>query len=90
MANTVAHIDEHRDDVGSKMGMWLFIFTELLFFGGLFIVYAVYRHQYSTAFHLAAEELNVTLGAINTIILLVSSMTVAMSITAFCFSVQHI
>ncbi len=34
----------HRDDEGSKLGIWLFIFTELLFFGGLFITYSVYRH----------------------------------------------
>lgn len=72
----------HRDDVGSKIGMWLFIFTELLLFGGLFIVYAVYRFKNPVAFHLAAEELNVAVGGINTVILLISSMTVAMSITA--------
>jgi len=62
--------------------MWLFIFTEILLFGGLFIVYAVYRYQNQTAFHLAGEELNVTIGAINTVVLLISSMTIAMSITA--------
>jgi cytochrome c oxidase subunit III len=72
----------HRDDVGSKLGMWLFVFTELLLFGGLFVVYAVYRYKHPIAFHLAAEELDVTLGTINTIILLISSMTIAMSITA--------
>ncbi len=72
----------HRDDEASKIGMWLFIFTELLLFGGLFIVYSVYRFQYSDAFHLASEELSVTVGAINTVILLISSMTVAMSISA--------
>jgi cytochrome c oxidase subunit 3 len=62
--------------------MWLFIFTELLLFGGLFIVYSVYRFRNPAAFHLAAEELSVMAGTINTLILLVSSMTVAMSITA--------
>ncbi len=72
----------HRDDEASKIGMWLFIFTELLLFGGLFIVYSVYRFQYSDAFHLASEELSVAVGAINTVILLISSMTVAMSISA--------
>jgi cytochrome c oxidase subunit 3 len=72
----------HRDDFGSKVGMWLFIFTELLLFGGLFIVYSVYRYNNPLAFHLAASELSVTLGTLNTLILLVSSMTVAMSITA--------
>lgn len=82
MSETIAHHDEHRDDIGSKLGMWLFIFTELLLFGGLFIVYAVYRHANLQAFNLAAQELDVTVGAINTVILLVSSMTIAMATTA--------
>lgn len=73
---------EHRDDTASKIGMWLFIFTELLLFGGLFIVYAVYRYRNPVAFHLAAKQLDLTIGAINTVILLVSSMTIAMSTTA--------
>ncbi len=67
---------------GSKLGMWLFIFTELLLFGGLFITYAVYRLRNHEAFHLAAQELDVTIGTINTVILLISSMTIAMSTTA--------
>ncbi len=75
-------IDAHRDDEGSKLGMWLFIFTELLFFGGLFIVYAVYRYLNKQAFHFASEELDVAVGAINTGILLISSATIAMSISA--------
>lgn len=69
----------HYDAEASKIGMWLFIFTELLLFGGLFIVYSVYRFLNPEAFHLAAEELNTTIGAINTVLLLVSSMTIAMS-----------
>jgi cytochrome c oxidase subunit III len=72
----------HRDDMGSKLGMWLFIFTELLLFGGLFLVYAVYRELYSEDFHYAAMQLNVVFGTVNTVILLTSSMTIAMSITA--------
>jgi len=73
---------EHRDDQGAKLGMWLFIFTELLLFGMLFIVYAVYRSMHPEAFRVAGEELDVTMGLINTVILLISSATVAMSITA--------
>jgi cytochrome c oxidase subunit III len=73
---------EHRDDLGSRLGMWIFIFTELLLFGGLFLVYAVFRSMYSQQFHEAALELNAFIGAINTVILLVSSMTIAMAITA--------
>jgi len=78
----VIHHDEHYDAEGSKIGMWLFIFTELLLFGGLFIIYSVYRFMNQDAFHMAAEELNVTVGTINTVILLVSSMTIAMSTSA--------
>jgi len=74
--------NEHRDDIGSKMGMWLFIFTELLLFGGLFITYSVYRYLHPEAFHLASQELDVSIGTINTIILLISSATIAMSVTA--------
>jgi len=72
----------NRDDVASKMGMWLFLFTELLLFGGLFLVYMIYRVIYHDDFLEASLELNVLIGAINTIVLLTSSMTVAMSITA--------
>ena len=82
MSSTTAQHVEHRDDTASKLGMWLFIFTELLLFGGLFVVYSVYRYLNATAFHLAAHELDVTVGTINTVILLVSSMTIAMSTTA--------
>ena len=76
----VAHV--HRDDVGARMGMWLFLFTELLLFGGLFLVYGVYRHEYADQFRVAAMALNTTVGALNTIILLTSSLTVALSIAA--------
>jgi cytochrome c oxidase subunit 3 len=78
--NTTPEI--HRDDLASKTGMWLFLFTEMLLFGGLFVVYPVYRFRNAQAFHLAAGELSVTIGTINTIILLISSAMIAMSITA--------
>ena len=73
---------EHIDSDTGKMGMWLFLFTELFLFGGLFIVYAVMRSKYAVDFHQAALELNVFVGATNTVVLLVSSMTAAMSLTA--------
>jgi cytochrome c oxidase subunit 3 len=72
----------NRDDEASKMGMWLFLFTELLLFGGLFIVYLIYRMLNADAFLAASYELDVTMGTVNTVVLLVSSMTIAMSITA--------
>lgn len=80
--NNTAAAHVHRDDVGSRMGMWLFLFTELLLFGGMFLLYSVYRFQYPEAFHIAAKELNTIMGAFNTAILLTSSMTMALSIVA--------
>ncbi|HYQ58737.1 MAG TPA: cytochrome c oxidase subunit 3 family protein [Draconibacterium sp.] len=80
-AHDVEHPDMY-DEESSKIGMWLFIFTELLLFGVLFVVYAVYRYKNPDAFHLAAEELDTKIGTINTVILLISSMTIAMSTTA--------
>ena len=82
MEKTTQHPDPHYDQEASKLGMWLFIFTELLLFGGLFIVYSIYRFLNPTAFQMAGEELNPVIGAINTIILLISSMTIAMSTSA--------
>lgn len=75
-----AHI--HRDDVGARMGMWLFLFTELILFGGMFILYSIYRYKFPEAFHLAAKELNTIVGTFNTAILLTSSLTMALSIAA--------
>jgi len=75
-------MEMHRDDIGAKLGMWIFIFTEILLFGGLFLVYAVMRQRYSVEFHQAAHQLNAFIGTLNTVVLLVSSALVAMSITA--------
>ena len=77
-----AHPHVHRDDEGSKMGIWLFLFTEVLLFGGLFVLYAGYRFAYSDGFVAAASEMNTFIGAVNTIILLTSSLSVALSIAA--------
>ena len=82
MSEREIHIEVHRDDEASKLGMWLFIFTELLLFGGLFLVYTVFRAEYPKNFHEGSLELSVTIGAINTIALLFSSMTIAMALSA--------
>ena len=79
--STAQHTELIDSDTG-KMGMWLFLFTELFLFGGLLIVYAVMRSKYAADFHHAALELNAFVGATNTVVLLVSSMTVAMSLSA--------
>ncbi len=72
----------HRDDEASKMGMWLFLFTELLLFGGLFLVYTIYRYLNADAFLHSSYSLNVILGTVNTVVLLTSSWTVAMAVSA--------
>jgi len=82
LVESVVHEHVHRDDVGAKIGMWLFLFTELILFGGMFLAYAVYRYQYGDFFALASKKLDVFFGLINTLILLTSSLTMAMSITA--------
>jgi cytochrome c oxidase subunit 3 len=73
---------EHIDSETGKLGMWIFLFTELFLFGGLFLVYSIFRAKYSAEFHVAAGELNAFIGTINTVFLLVSSMTVAMALAA--------
>jgi cytochrome c oxidase subunit III len=80
----------HRDDTGSRMGLWLFLFSELILFGGMFIIYAVYRFKHPDEFRLAAAELDPFIGTINTLILLTSSLTVAMSITAIQQGKKHL
>lgn len=79
---TINHGHAHRDDLGSKMGMWLFLLTELLLFGGMFILYASYRYMYADNFKVAAMHLDTLIGSVNTILLLTSSLTVALSIAA--------
>lgn len=79
---TVGHAHVHRDDEASKMGMWLFLITELLLFGGMFVLYSSYRYMYPDNFKVAAMRLDTLIGAINTIILLTSSLTVVLAIVA--------
>jgi cytochrome c oxidase subunit 3 len=70
------------DPEGAKIGMWLFLFTELLLFGALFLVYGVYLHEYARGFDIGSAELSIPIGAVNTVILLTSSLTMALSIAA--------
>ncbi len=76
------NMNGHKDEVGSKIGMWLFILSEILLFGGLFLLYSVYRFKNPLIFHLAAGELNRPLGSINTLLLITSSLTMALSISS--------
>lgn len=72
----------HKDYTGSKVGLWLFLITEVLLFGGMFLLYSVYRSDYTQDFHHAAAELDTLVGTINTIVLLTSSLSMALSIAA--------
>ena len=72
----------HIDAAGKKMGMWFFLFTEILFFGGMFLLYSIFRYKYAQDFHNAAAEENIVLGTVNTAILLTSSLCIALSISA--------
>lgn len=65
-----------------KLGMWLFLATEVLLFGGLFCGYSVWRHNHPELFQYGSHYLNTTLGAINTCVLILSSLTMAWGVTA--------
>jgi cytochrome c oxidase subunit 3 len=66
----------------ATLGMWAFLITEILFFGGLFMVYTVYRSTYPDAFAAASHELVVWAGAVNTAVLITSSLTMALAVHA--------
>ena len=80
-----SHLQHHFSDSSqqkesAKLGMWLFLLTEILLFGGLFCAYAIFRAWYPEMFVNAHRELNQVLGAINTLVLITSSLTMALSI----------
>ena len=80
-----SHVAHHFDSAqqqfdAGKLGMWLFLVTEVLFFSGLFVAYAVYRANHPEVFLDAHRYLNTTLGALNTIVLLLSSLTMAWAV----------
>jgi cytochrome c oxidase subunit 3 len=84
VAAPVAH---HFDDAeqqytAAELGMWVFLATEVLFFGGVFCGYAIYRYWYPAAFAEGSHQLDVTLGTINTAVLLGSSLTMALAVRA--------
>jgi len=71
-----------QQEEASTLGMWVFLATEVLFFGGLFLTYAVYRSWYPDAFVAASHELLVWAGTINTAVLIISSLTMALAVHA--------
>lgn len=64
----------------SKFGTWTFLVTEILMFGGLFVGYILYHERYKEMFHAGSQFLDWKLGALNTVVLLMSSLTMALSI----------
>jgi len=87
MSDVHAGIAEQFDDMpqqreASTLGMWTFLATEVLFFGGMFLAYLTYRHLYPQAFALASRHTIVLYGTINTAILLTSSLTMALAVRA--------
>jgi len=66
----------------STLGMWIFLITEIMFFGGMFLAYTVYRSAYPNVFAVASTSLNVYIGAANTIVLLCSSLTMVLAVRA--------
>lgn len=70
------------DKTGVRIGMWIFLYSEIILFGGLFVLYAAYFHRYPADFATGGLELNRIIGTVNTLVLLISSFTVAASITA--------
>jgi cytochrome c oxidase subunit 3 len=75
-----ANLDQQHDT--AALGMWVFLATEVLFFGALFTGLGAYRHQYPEAFERASEKLNFVIGGVNTVVLLVSSLFMVLGLHA--------
>ena len=78
------YLQHHFDNMAQQMeastlGMWVFLVTEIMFFGGLFMAYLIYRHANPEGFAKASHHLSVFWGTLNTIVLIVSSLTMAMA-----------
>ncbi len=96
MSNPNTHADHHAGEhhpalqhhfynmaqqlEASILGMWVFLVTEVMFFGGMFMAYILYRNMYPAAWLAGSQELNEVLGGVNTLVLIVSSLTMAMSV----------
>jgi len=85
--STAAHVAHQFEDAeqqfeASTLGMWAFLITEIMFFGGLFLGYIIYRTAYPAAFAEASRLLDYQLGAINTAVLICSSLTMVLAVRA--------
>ena len=72
------NMEQQRE--ASALGMWVFLVTEIMFFGGMFFAYTLYRNKYPLAFASASNHLDLTLGTVNTVVLICSSLTMAMAV----------
>jgi cytochrome c oxidase subunit 3 len=73
---------EAQQKNASTLGMWIFLITEIMFFGGMFAVYTIYRSWYPDVYAIASSSLNEIIGALNTGVLLLSSFTMVMAVRA--------
>ncbi len=78
LAHHFENLEQQRD--AATLGMWLFLATELLLFGGIFLGYTVYRYRFPSEWAAGSEELSVWIGGINTLVLLTSSLTMALGV----------
>ena len=78
LARVGARIDPEAE--AGTLGMWVFLVTEIMFFGGMFFAYTLYRTKYPAAFASASNHLDLALGAVNTVVLILSSLTMALAV----------
>jgi cytochrome c oxidase subunit 3 len=78
LAHHFDNLEQQRE--AGNIGMWVFLVQEIMFFGGLFMAYSLYRAKYPQAFAAASNHLNITLGATNTVVLILSSLTMALAV----------
>jgi cytochrome c oxidase subunit 3 len=74
--------DAEQQRISATLGMWVFLATEVLFFGGLFAGYTVYRSRFPAIWGEASRHLDILLGTVNTVVLLASSLTMALAVDA--------
>jgi cytochrome c oxidase subunit 3 len=78
LAHHFDHLEQQKQS--ATLGIWIFLLTEVMFFGGLFLGYIVYRGMFPEAWHLGSGKLDIVLGATNTVVLIFSSLTMAMAV----------
>jgi cytochrome c oxidase subunit III len=80
LVHQFSDVKQQKD--AASLGMWLFLVTEIMFFGGMFCAYLIYRLKYFNAFAAGSQQLSIKLGAFNTAVLIVSSVTVVLGVKA--------